>query len=440
MSTIEPRLLKGFRDYLPDQMIARRRMLGVIAGVFERYGFAPLETPALEYTDILTGKMGADAERLFYRFTDHGGRDVCLRYDLTVPLARVAAQYGNLPRPFKRYQIAPVWRAEKPGRGRFREFTQCDVDVVGTTSLVADAECVAVDNDVLTALGGENFVIRINHRKVLAGLLETLGPGPGADRAAVLRTIDKLSAMGEATVRKLLADENGLEPTAVDRVFEFLEVRDTAGAMIDRARDLLAGSDTAAEGLSELGEVLRHAADLGVPEGRLQIDFSIARGLDYYTGSVFETFLLDLPDFGSVMSGGRYDHLISTFLGRDMPAVGISMGIDRLFTGMQQLGLVEAAQTPTRVLVAPMGPETLAAALAAAGRLRDAGVPTEVYLEDARLKKQLKYADQRGIDVVVILGTDEVAANEASVKQMSTGEQVRVPVGELAQLVTGLLR
>ena len=441
MNTIKPRLLKGFRDYLPEQMIPRKQMMDTIAEVFERYGFSPLQTPALEYADILLGKCGEDADRLFYRFDDHGGRDVCLRYDLTVPLARVAAQYGNLPMPFKRYQIAPVWRAEKPGKGRFREFFQCDVDIVGTDSLIADAECVAVDNDVMSALGVANVVIRINNRKILTGFFENevFGGAAPDQQLAILRTIDKLSAMGEATVRELLGKDNGLPAATIDHTFKLFGIRGTNDEMLAAAEPLVGSSEAGWRGLSELREVVGHAAGLGVPAERIKLDFSIARGLDYYTGTVFETFLLDLPGFGSVMSGGRYDGLISTFLGRDMPAVGISAGMDRLFSGMVELGLVETAKTPVRVLVAPMEPDVLPQALAATSQLRAAGLPAEVYLEQAKLKKQLRYANQRGIEAVVILGPDEIAAGLATVKLMEKGEQTQVPLAELAARVGALL-
>ena len=441
MKTITPKILKGFRDYLPDQMMPRQAMMRTIEKVFERFGFSPLQTPAIEYSEILLGKYGADAERLLYRFDDNGGRNVCLRYDLTVPLARVAAQYGNLPMPFRRYQIAPVWRAEKPGKGRYREFFQCDVDIVGSASLVADAECVAVDNETLSTLGVRNFAININNRKILTGLLESLGLGKDGNEAGlgILRTMDKLAAMGEATVRELLAADNGLDPASIDRLLEFLGIKGKNDEMLVAAEKLIGSSEVGARGLAELREVTGLAAGLGVPAERVRVDFSIARGLDYYTGSVFETFLLDLPAFGSVMSGGRYDDLISTFLGRDMPAVGISAGIDRLFAGMTELGLIETSKTPTRVLVAPMDKTALAPALAAAGRLRAAGVATEVYLEEAKLKKQLRYADQRDIEVVIILGEAEAAANAATVKLMSKGEQVTVPLDELAARVAALL-
>ena len=441
MKPITPKTLKGFRDYLPEQMIARKQMMSAIAEVFERYGFSPIQTPALEYSEILLGKYGADAERLLYRFTDNGGRDVCLRYDLTVPLARVAAQYGNLPLPFRRYQIAPVWRAEKPGKGRYREFFQCDVDIVGTDSLLADAECVAVDSDVLATLGVKNFQIRINNRKILTGWFEALQLGSADNDAGrgILRTIDKLAAMGEATVRELLASDNGLDAGTVDRIFEFLGVAGSNDEMLARAAELIGASEAGARGLTELRTVVECALALGVPSDRLQVDFSIARGLDYYTGSVFETFLLDLPGFGSVMSGGRYDDLISTFLGRDMPAVGISAGVDRLFAGMLELGLVDDAATTTRVLVAPMDEAVLPAALSVASRLRAAGLGTEVYLEQSKLKKQLKYADQRGIPAVVIVGPDEVAAGEATVKMMADGSQMAVPLDSLPAQLAGLL-
>ncbi len=416
-------------------------MLRAIEGVFERYGFSPLQTPALEYSDILLGKYGDDAERMLYRFADKGGRDVCLRYDLTVPLARVAAQYGNLPMPFRPYQIGPVWRAEKPGRGRYREFLQCDVDIVGSPSLLADAECMAVDNDVLSALGVTNFTIKLNNRKVLTGLLESLGPAAssGENANGILRTIDKLPAAGEKAVRRLLATDNGLDQSTIGRIFEFLGIEGSNEQMLAGARRFFGPSEAGAEGISELSDVLARAAGLGVPEDRVRIDFSIARGLDYYTGSVFETFLLDLPGFGSVMSGGRYDDLISMFVGREMPAVGISVGVDRLFSAMAELGLIKPSKSVTRVLVAPMSTEAVRPALESASRMRAAGRATEVYLEQAKLKKQLKYADQRGIEAVVILGADELAAGEATVRLMTEGEQIQVPLGDLPARVASLL-
>jgi len=245
--------------------------------------------------------------------------------------------------------------------------------------------------------------------------------------------------MGEATVRELLASDNGLDAAAIGRVFEFLGIEGPNDEMLAAAEQLIGTTGAGSDGICELRAVLGYAAELGVPAERLNVDFSIARGLDYYTGSVFETFLLDLPGFGSVMSGGRYDTLISTFLGRDMPAVGISAGIDRLFSGMVELGLVKTTKTPTRALVAPMGEKTLAAALAATSRLRAAGIATEVYLEPAKLKKQLKYADQRDIEAVVIIGEDELAAGEATVKLMAKRDQVRLPLAELAPQLAALL-
>jgi histidyl-tRNA synthetase len=437
MARIEPRLLKGFRDYLPEQMIPRQRMLDAVARVFERHGFPPLQTPAIEYAEILLGKYGADAERLLYRFEDNGGRDICLRYDLTVPLARVAAQYGNLPMPFRRYQIAPVWRAEKPGKGRFREFFQCDVDVVGSDSLLADAECVAVDHAVLTELGVERFVVRINNRKILTGWFEAMGLGSGDDKQGrgILRTVDKLPSMGEDKVRELLATDNGLGADAIDCISHFLSITGDNAAKLAAARELLGGTGSGRAGLEELSEVIDSAVALGVPTNRIEVDFSIARGLDYYTGSVFETFLQDLPDFGSVMSGGRYDALISTFLGREMPAVGISVGVDRLFSAMLELGLVREAATTTRVLLCPLSVPCVRPALEAAAGLRRAGIATEIFLQPAKLRKQLKYANQRGIPVAVILGEEEVERGVATVKRMQSGEQAESPLTALAEAV-----
>ncbi|MFO7899273.1 MAG: HisS family protein, partial [Planctomycetota bacterium] len=273
----------------------------------------------------------------------------------------------------------------------------------------------------------------------LTGLLETLGllrDAPGS-APEILRTIDKLPSQGERAVRKLLAEENGLSDETIERIFRFLRIDGEPEQMLEEAERLVGECAVGREGVDELRAVIAFTGDLGVPG--FELDFSIARGLDYYTGTVFETFLLDLPDLGSVMSGGRYDHLISGFLGRDMPAVGISAGIDRLFSGMERLGLVETTKTPTRVLVAPMGAATVGPALRAASRLRRAGIATEVYLGDARLGKQLKHADRQGIGVVVILGGDELAAGEATVKEMDSGEQARVPLDELSGEIERLL-
>ncbi len=413
---ITPRVLKGFRDYLPDTMLPKQRMLDTIAHTFESFGFGPLQTPALEYTEILLGKYGDEGDKLLYRFEDNGGRDVALRYDLTVPLARVVASGGQLIPPFRRYQIAPVWRAEAPGRGRFREFLQCDVDIVGVAELTADAECLAVGAAVLDALGVDRYVLRVNNRKLLTGMLLKLGIPDGAPALGALRTLDKLPKIGEPAVRELLATENQLTPAAIDGIFEFLALEPTALA------DWFPAGSPGRQGAAELETLLALAADHGVAD-RVEVDLSIARGLDYYTGTIYETFLLDQEDLGSVMSGGRYDDLLGMFGKQSQPAVGISLGVDRLFAGLLDAGLITPGASPARVLVTVFDERTRGASYRVAARLRAAGVPTEIMLTSPRMKKQFRHADRNGIPHVVVIGPDEVERGEVQLKTLATGEQ-----------------
>ncbi len=428
MAKVNARVLKGFRDYLPEAMLPKQRMLDTVASVFESYGFAPLSTPALEYSDCLLGKYGEEGDKLLYRFADNGGRDVAMRYDLTVPLARVMGMNRNLPMPFKRYQIAPVWRAEKPGRGRYREFLQCDVDVVGSAELMADAECLAVGAAVLRALGVERFQIRVNNRKLLTGLMARLGVAEGEPTHAVLRSVDKLPKIGEAAVRTLLAAENGLDAAAVDTLFQFLALDPAElGAWF-------AGNEVGLLGAEELGTLLSLAAEQGLSDV-VAVDLSIARGLNYYTGTIYETFLSDLESLGSVMSGGRYDDLLSMFGGGSVPAVGISLGVDRLLAGLAELGLTEPQASPTRVLVTVFSDETRPASYALATELRRTGIATEVFLGSPRMKKQFRYADQRSIPFVVLAGPDEVERGVFTLKTLATGDQQELNQDALVRFV-----
>ena len=439
MASKKVQVLKGFRDYLPPEMIARQRMIEIVTGVFRRYGFLPVDTPALEYAEALVGNYGADSEKLLYRFTDNGGRDVCLRYDLTAPLARFMGEHRQLEKPFKRYQVAPVWRAEKPGRGRFREFVQCDVDIVGTSSFVADAECIALDDAVMTALGVERFSIRVNNRRILAGLAHLANVAPGSE-PMFFRMLDKLESQGPDVVKRLLVSEMGLDEQAVARVFEILQVDGADDEILDALAERFHASDLGRQGCAELREVLARARALDVPAERVSVDVSIARGLDYYTGTVFETTLLDLPGFGSVMSGGRYDELIGSFTGEPTPSVGISVGLDRLFAGLRELGLIDLGAAETSVYVIPMMPEALDAALGVAASLRRAGLSAEVaYDAAAKLKKHFKWANTKAIPVVALLGSNELEAGQVTLKRMSDGSQRAVVVGEAVEAVREML-
>jgi histidyl-tRNA synthetase len=441
MTTIKPRLLKGFRDYLPEQMILRSRAMQSIRDVFESFGFVPLDTPTLEYAEILLGKYGPDAEKLLYKFADNGGRDVCMRYDLTVPLARVVAQYPELVKPFKRYQIAPVWRGENTGRGRYREFVQCDVDIVGTTSLLADLECVWVGHNVMKALGVERFKIHVSHRKLLEGLSTLLGSGLSHGQVLeVFRTVDKLPSQGRARVEELLASQVGLDPSQIDTVFRFLDIHGEIEEVLDRLDALFAEVPLAREGVADLRQIFTGAREAGLDMSRLGLDLTIARGLDYYTGAVFETFLEDLPNIGSVMSGGRYDGLIGFFAKQDIPAVGISVGLDRLFSGMEELGIMKPQSATAHVLVTLFDRSLGGAYLGLAARLRQAGIPTELYYQYDSLGKQLQFADRRGIPLALIMGENEKAQGTVGIKVLAEKRQETVALDQLEARLRELMR
>ncbi len=419
MTKVTPRLLRGFRDYLPETMLTKQRMINSVSGVFESFGFGPLATPALEYADILLGKYGDEGDKLLYRFRDNGDRDVAMRYDLTVPLSRVVAMNNQLTKPFKRYQIAPVWRAEKPGRGRFREFLQCDIDIIGADDMMADAECLLVGASALRAIGVSNFVIRINNRKLLTALLKKYDIREGEPALSVLRTLDKLPKIGEAKTRALFASDNGLSATAIDGIFEFLNL-DPA-----QLSDFFEGEETGARGATELQTLLGLATEMGIRDV-VDVDLSIARGLDYYTGTIYETFLTDVDGLGAVMSGGRYDELLDMFGKEPVPSVGISLGLDRLFSALVDSGRLNLEASPTKILVTVFNEALRPQSFEVATLLRNAGIPTEVYPKVARMKKQLQYAHRRDVDHVIFLGTEEVRNGVAKIKNMASGEESTV--------------
>lgn len=444
---VEPRLLKGFRDYLPETMIPRVRLLRRIAEVFERFGFEPLDTPTLEYSDILLAKAGPEQEKLIYRFKDHGDRDVAMRYELTISLARVLAQYStDLPRPFKRYQMGPVWRADAPGKGRFREFWQCDVDIVGTASLLADAECLAIDHAVMTAVGVNTHVIRFNNRKLFKALQEKAGIANDAAMADVIRAIDKLDKIKfegvVAELERIPGFENPHNPARVC-VSDFLRLNVSANAKTNEERlvrvaNHLKGSAAGEAGCRELREVYDAALALGIPEKHMSVDLTVARGLDYYTGTVFETTLTNAPDYGSVMSGGRYDGLVGVFANQDEPAVGISVGIDRLIAALDELKLLEKSKAVATVLVTIFNdqPESVKCSMDITRRLRAAGINAELYLDAcAKLKKQLAYAQRKEIPRVVIAGPDEAARGEVTLRDMKTGEQRTIKLDDVTDVI-----
>lgn len=433
MAKIEARLLKGFRDYLPNEEGPRLRMLDAVRRVFESFGFGPLQTPAIEYADILLGKYGDEGDKLLYRFLDNGERDVALRYDLTVPLARVVAQYGGeLVLPFRRYHVAPVWRAEKPGKGRFREFMQCDVDIVGEPSARADAEIMTVGLEVLAALGVQAFVMRVNDRRILDGALDLVGVSARTARTAVLRAIDKLPKIGRTEVEKEIRTTVPLDAVAMDRLFALLGREVKGVEELDALRAELAGSEVGLAGVDGLRALLTMVAAAGYGE-RVAVDLSIARGLDYYTSTIYETFLVGYESFGSVMSGGRYDGLLDAFSGKVTPAVGISLGVDRLLAALTEAGLVTTRKSAGDVFLCVMDSERHADAMRIARAMRTAGLRVEVSLAGQKVGKQFQLATRKGYRFAALIGADEIAAGTVALKDLESGQQEVLALAAVAE-------
>ncbi len=427
---------------MSGEVLAREWIIGRIREVYELYGFVPLATPAVEYLDILGGSAGEEAQQSIFRVTNPEGESLGLRFDLTVPLARVVAQYPDLPRPFRRYQVAQVWRADKPGRGRYREFTQFDLDSVGVVSEVADTEIVAAMCDTLSALEVGGYKVRYSSRGILNVLLAfaDIAQARGED---VFRVLDKLEKIGPEKVRLELTtgyrDESGdtipglgLSGDQVDRIERFLEIRaEDRREVVQRLRDLFAGVEGGEEQIRVVERISDHLYALGYEDDRVDLDLSIARGLAYYTGPVFEAMLLDAPEFGSVFGGGRYDDLVMRFLGEKVPATGASIGVDRLLAALLQLGKLGARKATARVLVALFDPDLRQDCLDMAYELRRAGIPTEVYLGQERgIGKQLKYADQWQIPVTLLYGGNEKERGVVTLKDMGAGRAKSEKIGD----------
>ena len=424
---ITPRTLKGFRDYLPEAMIPRQRLIDTARQVYESYGFSPIDTPALEYLEILAGKGGEETDKQLYKFQDHGGRWVGLRFDLTVPLARLAAQHiAELGTPFKRYHVAAVWRGENTQRGRYREFMQCDFDTIGTRSVAADVETALVIHDLLRAIGFDQFTIRINNRMVLTGLLERLNL---ADRTvATLRALDKLAKIGPARVADELINTAHTTHEQASEVLRMVGLTGTNDELLAALDHLVADSETGSEGVARLGEVLAGVKAAGVPEECIELDVSIARGLDYYTGTIFETFLDALPGIGSICSGGRYDNLAELYTAQQLPGIGASLGLDRLLAAMEELGMIEKVGTPAAVFIAYFDKDRLHDYLKLAASIRAAGINVEVFPDPKKLGQQLKYADRRGFRVALIAGENEFTSGTCQIKDLQKAQQQDVPL------------
>lgn len=435
---IKPQTLKGFRDYLPSMALARERILETARQVYRSYGFSPIDTPALEYTEILLGKGGDESDKQLFRFTDQGGRDVAMRFDLTVPFARFAAQHLNdIGTPFKRYHQGTVWRGENTQRGRYREFMQSDFDTIGTESNAADIETLLVIHDLFTALGFERFTIRVNNRLVLNGLLEKLGL---ADKTAgVLRALDKLHKIGRDGVIAEMVERVGATAEQAAGVLELAGLTGSPAEILARLDPLLAGSSVGEDGLARLRELFAAAATAGIDTGRIGLDVSIARGLDYYTGTIYETFLTDDPTIGSVCSGGRYDNLAGLFTNQKLPGVGASLGVDRLLAALENLGQLGTASTPAPVMIVLFDQQHLGDYLRIGRVLRGAGINAEVFPDARQVGKQLKYADRKGFRLALIAGADEFQAGQWKIKDLKTGEQTTVGEPELIAAMRKLL-
>ena len=441
MERIRPRTLSGFMELLPADQARMERFMETLRSSYSLYGFTALDTPVIESAEVLLAKGGGETEKQIYRF-QKGDSDLALRFDLTVPLAKyVALNYGSLSFPFRRFQIGKVYRGERAQRGRFREFYQADIDVIGDGKLdiVNEAEIPSVIYRTFTRLGLTRFVIRVNNHKILNGFYAILGLS--ALSGEIMRTVDKLDKIGPEKVRGLLTDpEIGVPAAAADEILRFIAIRGTNAEVISQLETYRGRSEVFDAGLDELKAVTRYLAEFGVPEENFAVDLTIARGLDYYTGTVYETTLLDHPEIGSVCSGGRYDDLAGYYTDKALPGVGISIGLTRLFYVLQEQGMLSDAlvTAPADVLILPMT-DDLGFAVRTATALRDAGVRAQLYTEQKKFKARMSYADRLGFPFVILLGEDEIAAGRVSLKNMASGEQVLVTPAEAVDRVRAAL-
>ncbi|HIT01293.1 MAG TPA: histidine--tRNA ligase [Candidatus Enterenecus merdae] len=442
MAKQKPRTLSGFLELLPEKQVQFDRMVEVLRRCYSLYGFTPLDTPLIEASQVLLAKGGGETEKQIYRFTK-GDADLSLRFDLTVPLAKyVALHYADLAFPFRRFQIGKVYRGERAQRGRFREFYQADIDVIGDGKLdiVNEAEVPAIIYSTFTALGLRRFQIRVNNRKILNGFYAMLGLGEQS--AAIMRTVDKLDKIGPAKVRELLTEtELALPPDAAGEILNFMAIKGGNQEVLSALEGYRGRHPLFDQGLDELSTVVNYLAAFGVPEGHFVVDLTIARGLDYYTGTVYETAMLDHPEIGSICSGGRYDNLAEYYTDKQLPGVGISIGLTRLFFVLEDQGYLNQGMNtaPADVLLLPMT-DQLSTAIAAATALRQAGIRTQLYTEQKKFKQRMSYADKLGVPFVLILGEDEIAQEKVTLKDMATGQQQTLPLEEAAQQVLAYLR
>ena len=442
MAKMTPRTLSGFMELLPQPQQQMERMMDILRRTYSLYGFTPLDTPVIEAGEVLLAKGGGETEKQIYRF-QKGDADLALRFDLTVPLAKyVALHYNDLSFPFRRYQIGKVYRGERAQRGRFREFYQADIDIIGDGKLdiTNEAEIPAIIYQTFTSLGLKRFQIRVNNRKILNGFYAMLGLTEQS--GDIMRTVDKLDKIGAEKVRTLLVDECGVSADSADEILKFIAIAGGNEQVLAALESYRGRNEVFDEGLDQLNTVVKYLSAFGVPAENFAVDLTIARGLDYYTGTVYETTLLDHPEIGSVCSGGRYDNLAEYYTDRQLPGVGISIGLTRLFYVLGEQGLLnpDLPTAPADVLILPMTSE-LSPAVTLATRLRAAGIRTQLYTEQKKFKAKMSYADKLGVPYVVFLGDDEIAGNVVACKDMTSGEQTTLPFAEtLALIQTGLAK
>ena len=432
MNKVEPKTLSGFMELLPNEQVLFNQMKEKIQKTYEKYGFLPIDTPVIEASEVLLAKAGGETEKQLYSFKK-GDNDLTLRFDLTVPLAKYVAEYTNeLSFPFRRYQIGKVYRGERAQRGRFREFYQCDIDVIGDGELniINDAEIPSIMYEVFKELGLENFTIRINNRKILNGLFQSID---AEDKAVdIMRTIDKIEKIGTENVIKEL-QELGIEENGIQRIIEFIKIEGSTDEKLIKLQSLQIENEMFKKGVEELAEVIKHIRLFNVPEECFAIDLSIARGLDYYTGTVYETFLNEHKQIGSICSGGRYNDLAGYYTDKNLPGVGMSIGLTRLFFVLNDIGLIKAdKKSISEVLVISML-EDLSPAIEIANKLRNAGINTEIYFDQKKMKAKFKYADKLKIPYVIAIGEDEINSGKFALKNMETGEQEALAIEEIIE-------
>ena len=428
---VKPSILPGFMELLPADQITFNWMLDTIRKNYEKFGFIPVDTPVLEKSEILLAKGGGETEKQIYRFTK-GDTDLSMRFDLTVPLARYVAQhFSDLTFPFRRYHIGKVYRGERNQKGRFREFYQCDIDIIGNDklSIINDAEIPSIIYSTFKDLGFDAFTIRMNNRKVLNGFFESLGVD---NKLEVLRTIDKLDKIGLETVIEELAKLE-LNQSQIDKIVEFISIKGSNDEMVESLRKLNIESEMFNAGIEELAQVVRYIRAFNVPERNFTLDLTIARGLDYYTGTVYETILDEYPGIGSVCSGGRYDNLAEYYTNQKLPGVGISIGLTRLFYQLREANIIgaNASSTLSQVLLIPMDDNGIEYSIKVANQLRAAGIVSEIYFDEAKTAKKFGYADKLKIPYSIVIGTDEVASNLLSLKNMQSGQQTKLTIDEV---------